>query len=132
MAGIHGEATCRWVGEEDRRPTSPEFVGGCVLYYILASEEERAAMASAGSQREHGGARLHPLGAGGRACAAAASAVPGSTVFLKPLTDGAIWKEGDTWATVTGEYYWKEADGWSTAVLVLQRYVLCILFVVFA
>jgi hypothetical protein len=29
--------------------------------------------------------------------------------------DPAIWKEGDAWATVTGEYFWKEADGWSTA-----------------
>jgi hypothetical protein len=85
----------------------------------------------AGSQREHGGAHAHPPSAGG--CAgAAASAVPGSTVFLEPPTDGAIWKEGDTRDTVTGEYYWKEADGWSTVVLVLQRYVLCMLFGVFA
>jgi hypothetical protein len=34
-----------WRGEEDRQPTSPEFDGGYVLYCILASEEERAAMA---------------------------------------------------------------------------------------
>jgi hypothetical protein len=30
------------------------------------------------------------------------------------LNDPAIWKEGDGWATVTAEYFWKEADGCST------------------
>jgi hypothetical protein len=24
-----------------------------------------------------------------------------------------IWKEGDPWATITGEYFWKNGDGWA-------------------
>jgi hypothetical protein len=38
-----------------------------------------------------------------------------SAAVTSELNDPAIWKEGDGWASVTGEYFWTEADGWSRA-----------------
>lgn len=68
-------------------------------------------------QCELGGADSQHAGSGRRKVVAASptATFPTSTVMLDSELNGGdrrIWKEGDPWATMIGEYYWKHGDGW--------------------
>nr|XP_051197788.1 uncharacterized protein LOC127311404 [Lolium perenne] len=60
-------------------------------------------------QCQLGGADSRHGGSGGQPTTAS----PATTPSKLNEEDMRIWKEGDMWATITGEYFWKNGDGWS-------------------
>nr|XP_051230621.1 uncharacterized protein LOC127348737 [Lolium perenne] len=91
------------------REASPEVHAPILLPSIGGGEggHGRAQLLAAGNSKQSGGADWRHGGSAGQPAAAS----PATTPSKLKEEDMRIWKEGDPWATITGEYFWKTAGG---------------------